>query len=112
MQRPKILTPEEEKTLARRGASAGCAQAPGSAPVVNEANEFRLLAHELIRRLYVSGERNHLQLLKDHCDCAIEKINIKTKAQNKEVSERRAAGLPNANPNANPPFAGPTGYAD
>ena len=28
---------------------------------------------------------------------------------NKEVSERRAAGLSNANPNANPPFAGPTG---
>ena len=28
---------------------------------------------------------------------------------NTEVSERRAAGLSNANPNANPPFAGPTG---
>lgn len=28
---------------------------------------------------------------------------------NTEVSERRAAGLPNTNQNANPPFAGPTG---
>ena len=61
------------------------ADATGSAPVVNEANEFRLLAHELIQRLYVAGERNHLQLLRDHCDRAIEEIEAKTKAQNTKL---------------------------
>jgi hypothetical protein len=56
--------------------------AAGSAPAVNEANEFRLLAHELIRRLYVAAERPHLRLLRDHCDRALEELDAKDKAQN------------------------------
>lgn len=65
------------------------AQAPGSAPAVNEANEFRLLAHELIRRLYVAAERPHLRLLRDHCERALEELDAKDKAQNDQGQARR-----------------------
>jgi hypothetical protein len=55
MQRPKILTPEEEKTLESRLASAGCAQAPGSASGRDQYSDLKLEINRLIWQ-YAPGE--------------------------------------------------------
>ena len=57
--------------------------------MTTEAKEFRLRAHELIRRLYTAGELSQLKLLKAHCDSAIVELLLKElgplagKAENK-----------------------------
>lgn len=40
-------------------------------------NELRLLAHEHIRLLYEHGAKEHINMLKMHCERAIEEIENK-----------------------------------
>lgn len=45
---------------------------------MNEANEKRLIASEIIRQLYEAGERSQIELLKISCDRALELLDERT----------------------------------
>lgn len=45
----------------------------------NEANEIRLIANEVMRRLYIDGQREQLDLLRMYAVSAIEHIDNKRK---------------------------------
>ncbi len=45
----------------------------------NEANELRVLANEVMRRLFEGGHREQLNILKAYAKIAIEHLDEKTK---------------------------------
>lgn len=45
---------------------------------MNDANEQRLIANEIMRRLYEAGEREQLELLRMYAERAIQEIDRAT----------------------------------